>query len=165
MPLDWGPSDIITASQWWVSQLSFGLAAEIYQPESKILRVRYEDLVINTASELKRICIFLDIKFTEEMLAGGVFDTPEYTKLQHNKVGSQPCPESVFAWRGVLTTREKELFENRTAELLNLLGYDSDFGMSAKAPRRTERLKAMLSPLQESMDNIKQKIRRMKYLK
>ncbi|MFD2614754.1 sulfotransferase family protein [Paenibacillus gansuensis] len=121
---DWAlkNENIQKLSTYWASQVSYGLAAESFFPES-VYRVRYEDILTNTEEVIKGICEYLNIQFEESMLSTTGFVPPEYTKLQHQLIGGGLQSNRKTAWELELSKAEIEQFEYYTGDLLSYLGY------------------------------------------
>ncbi|MCP5096452.1 MAG: sulfotransferase [Chloroflexi bacterium] len=137
-PLDWGPNTIIKASRWWMRMVSFGLAAESELTNDRIIRVRYEDLVLNPEGTLRQLCDFLGFEYEPTMPEATGFRPPQYTTQQHKLVGKSAKTTSVSRWKETLTPREIEIFENQTRNFLTHLGYDMEYGLTAKGPSFVE---------------------------
>jgi len=140
MPLDWGPNTIHRAAHWWVQKVAYGLAAESFWGENKIIRFRFEDLVRKTETSLRRLCSFLDIEYQPEMTKANGFTVPLYTYQQHVMVGKKPNAKRTNAWEAELTPREIEIFESEVGDLLYYLGYTPVFGLKARGVTRIEKL-------------------------
>lgn len=138
LPLDWGPNTIMKASRWWMRMTSFGLAAEKALGPEVILRVKYEDLVLEPEKTMQAISQFLGIDFQQDMLQATGFNPPSYTTRQHKLVGNRPDASVVNRWEKKLTARQVEIFENQTRDFLSFLGYPLRYGMSAKGPSFSE---------------------------
>ena len=134
MPLDWGPNSIVKAARWWMRMVSFGLAAELKFGPDRVLRVRYEDLVLDPEPILKQIAGFLDIEYDPQMLAATGFRPPSYTTRQHTLVGKKPDAKLAKRWKQKLSPREIEIFEHLTYDFLSYMGYEMLHGIRAKAP-------------------------------
>ena len=139
LPLDWGPNSIDGAARWWVDSLAFGLAAETWGGSRRVLRVRYEDLVLDCESQVRALCAFLNLDFQPGMLHADGFKVPSYTTNQHGLVGSKPQSTRVQAWERALTRRQIEIFESIAGEMLRFLGYELKFGRSARGATRAEK--------------------------
>jgi hypothetical protein len=139
LPLDWGPNTIDGVASWWTESLAYGLAAESWGGAERVLRVRYEDLVLNCEEQVRRLCRFLGIGFQSSMLDANGFRVPGYTSNQHSLVGSRPQPARVHAWEQSLSRRQIEIFESIAGELLRYMGYDLRFGPNARKATRTEK--------------------------
>lgn len=141
MPLSWGPHTPDRAAQWWLQRMAFGLANEIALSSEQILRIKYEDLVLETTAMLEEICAFLGLDYQPHMAQGHGFQVPEYTRSQHALVGHQPRAERVAAWKETLSARDIEIFEGIAGGLLETLGYDLVYAGTAHSPTLPERLK------------------------
>ncbi len=144
MKLEWGPNEIHVAAPWWAHRLSFGLGAESHFGPERVRRVRYEDLITKPEETLESLCPFLGIDYSETMLAADGLRVPGFTTDFHRLVGSRPDPARVEAWRSDLSRRQIEIFENVTGELLSYLGYEPDFGLSARPMTRREKVMPFL---------------------
>jgi hypothetical protein len=135
MSLDWGPNTVFFAARWWARQISPGLAAEgCFGPE-KVLRVRYEDLLAAPESELKKICRFSGIAYTDAMHTASGFRLPAYTAAQHGRLETGRLDQDrAHGWRQALTPEQIALFEYATGDLLTYLGYRLENAWPA-APR------------------------------
>jgi hypothetical protein len=123
MPLAWGPSNANDAAMWWLTKISFGLAAQLSAPE-KVITVKYEDILENPETELERVCNFIGIPYNNNMLLGRGFTVPKYTKNQHYSVGQLPDKSKVDIWKSNLCKRDVEIFEYHSSGMLDTLGYD-----------------------------------------
>jgi len=141
-PLDWGPNGIIRGAQWWVNKVAPGLAAE-HAFGKQITRVHFENLVLEPEKELKRICEFIDIPFNPSMVKGDGYVIPKYTKNQHKLVGRPPDKSICNKWRNSLSPREIEIFESISGVLLEYLGYNLQYDLTAEFPTRWERYQEM----------------------
>jgi hypothetical protein len=140
MKVIWGPSNIRDASNYWLKQLAFGLAAESSLGSDWIQRVRYEDLVTHPEQVLPTLCGFLGIDFHHRMCEADGFDVPEYTKKDHRLVGQPLDTNRAEHWQRTLTTRQVEICESIMCDMLPLLGYSPLFKGSARAPSPWENM-------------------------
>jgi hypothetical protein len=76
MRVDWGPNEVQEAAHFWVESLAHGFAAELLFGPERVMRVRYEDLVQDPGSTLKRLCPRLDIRYELETSRGLVSKPP-----------------------------------------------------------------------------------------
>lgn len=85
--------------------------------------VRYEDLCENPRLELGRICAFVGLTFTEQMLG---FRNVVHHNISGNRMrfGKSECIRSDEGWRKVLDAETLKLFDDVGAELNRRLGYD-----------------------------------------
>ena len=138
MQLDWGPNTIIKAARWWMRMTSFGLAAETLLGPERIMRVKYEDLVLAPAETLQRLCAFLGMEYQPEMTRATGFKPPRYTNRQHTLIGTEPDARLATRWETHLSPRQIEVFENLTRNFLSYLGYPLQYGLKAKSPTFAE---------------------------
>lgn len=138
MKMDGGPNVIISAADFWRSRLAGGLAAETAFGPDRVMRVRYEDLITNPESALRRISNFAEIDYVCEMQAGGGLAVPPYAERTHRRIGSPPEPDRANAWQRELTLRQVEIFEYITGDLLAMMGYSPCFGRRAQQLTRWE---------------------------
>ncbi|MDZ4379865.1 MAG: sulfotransferase [Parvibaculum sp.] len=122
LPLDWGPADPIQAAYWWMRAVACGLAAERRYPK-QVLFVKYESLTQNPEAELRRICEFTGLTYTEEMLTANALRKSRYIEQQHVRVGTTISPDTNDLWRRSLSIKEISLFEMVCGSLLELLDY------------------------------------------
>lgn len=144
IPLDWGPNEIDKAAQYWTQNLTFGLAAEFYFSHKEIKRVRYEDLVLRSEETLKDVCNFIELDYQSKMLKGTGFWVPTYTIDQHRLIGKKVDPTRALAWKRELSSRQIEIFESLTYELLSYLEYPLLFGLNARNLTRFEKYRLVL---------------------
>ena len=138
--LDWGPSTVPDAANWWLQALSYGLAAELTYGPDRVMRVRFEDLVKSPEVESRRICSWLGIEYEAEMTEAGGFVVPRYSAEQHRLVGRAAETGRAEGWKAELKPRQIEVFELITGNMLTYLGYEVQYGIGAAPRTRTERV-------------------------
>ena len=139
LPLDWGPNTVERAARWWTELLAFGLALESWGG-TRVIRVLYEDLILEPETTVRRISAFVGIDYRPAMLKADGFVLPPDPGRQHALIGSPPQPDRARAWSKTLSPREIEIFESVAADLLTYLGYELQFGMGARPPSTAEHL-------------------------
>lgn len=127
---DWGVRTVKAAADRWVSQLSYGLALEQVM-KTRCLRVRYEDLVASPSKTMEKVCAFADLELEENMMDSRGAVPPSLTREDHRLIGGPIDVGRIDGWKGVLSDRDINSFESRTCDLLEMLGYESLFGVSA----------------------------------
>jgi Sulfotransferase family len=147
LPLDWGPNNILHAAEFWMGRCALGLAAEVELGGARVQRVRYEDLVQDPERVLRGIAGFTGLEYQPAMAQGGGHRVGRYSQRQHRLVGQPPQKSRAEAWRRSLSRREIEIFEAEAGELLELLGYRTDFGIRARPARPPELLRMRLAEL------------------
>ena len=119
--------NVWTASQEWLDAERSWRALALQLPAERQLEVRFEDLVTAPERELARVCAFLGIDDSPEMLA-----YPERSALE------APDPRLVARWRQRLSRRELSLLEATLGSALRERGYPAGAPRPAwvPAPRR-----------------------------
>lgn len=147
LPLDWGPNAVAAAAPWWAEHVGYGLAAEASLGRARVLRLRYEDIVLRPHETIWGIADFLGLDFDPGMVEAGGFTRPVFTRKEHALVGRPPDRSRVEAWKASLTDREVEIFEHITVDLLSHLGYEPRFGAGAMPPSSRERLEFAINDI------------------
>jgi hypothetical protein len=117
-----GPDDLGEAALHWKLRVQRGRRDGRVLGEDRYLEVHYERLVADPPRELKRICAFVDLPYTAEML--------EYPERASKDVPSVPWAENVRRaptttrdWRDQLTAQEQGLFGVLAGGTLRDFGY------------------------------------------
>ena len=102
-----------------------------------LLQVRYEDLVLDTESTVRKICGFLDEPFEPQMLAWQekVDDLiPAREAHIHAKLKQNPSAENVYRWKHEMTKLELLVSEAFMGGRLAKAGYECRYRSAAWAP-------------------------------
>ena len=121
----WGLKDVVSGSISWKRQV--GHCKEL-EKEDNFLTVKYEDFVLDTKTELKRICDFIPFDYRESMLDADGLSYTEEDKQSHSKsIGESPNKDSLNKWKTELTLSEVGHFNAFNHDLLNYYGYDIEY--------------------------------------
>jgi hypothetical protein len=114
----------------WLRAIHKGLVYRDLPLASRLLEVRYEDLVLNLESTIRRICNFLDETFEPAMLDRrlNVNMVPERERHIHTKLDRPVSSEAVAAWEKKLSATECFIMEACLRKELTTLGYRLRFG-------------------------------------
>ncbi len=82
-------------------------------PEDRVLEVEYAKLIGNHVETLERVCAFMGIAYTDQML-----------DYRHTTDYDIPNPSRVSAWSRTLSDREVRLVEGRVGDLLTERGFE-----------------------------------------
>ncbi len=96
----------------------------------RILEVRYENLVLHTASTLRAVCTFLAEEFDPAMLrheSGLEEKIPERERHAHRKLARGPEPSDVQRWKSEMSLREIVVAEAHLSKELLEVGYEPRF--------------------------------------
>ncbi len=147
LPLDWGPNNALHAAEFWMARCALGLAAELDLGTDRVLRVRYEDILQEPESSLRRITSFIGLDYEPEMASANASKPTRYHERQHHLVGQAPVPSRAAGWQQVLSRREVEMFEAETGDFLETLGYQPRHGVRAMPATRVEVFRLRLGDL------------------
>ena len=123
----WGPSTVGEAALYWRSRVSRGRAAGKALGGDRYLEARYENLVNDPETEVRRMCAFLGLDFAPEML--------QYEQAAERFIASSHQPEAFTAlvrpptsglrdWSNAMSPNDAALFEALAGGLLADLGYE-----------------------------------------
>jgi hypothetical protein len=156
---DWGPQTIEAAAEKWRSRVLRGRSQQAYL--GYYMEVQFEDLVLHTERELRRICEFIEVDFHPDMLgyhqtaeqrlqekaralprAHGEAQSAEKRLQSHAKTFEPPNPEHLGTWRKKMPKEDRAAFEALAGDLLADLGYELDAPDEEEVfvPRRGPRL-------------------------
>jgi hypothetical protein len=119
----WGhPRDAGGFACQWVTEVQAARALGARVGPSRYLEVRYESLVADPASELRRICAFLGLEYQEAMLdyAGKTASA----RKEHQQRLNEPPRVGVRDWQTEMAPADIVAFESVAGELLHELGYE-----------------------------------------
>lgn len=164
--LPWRYHGVGKICRLWVGKVGQGLAAETHFGPARCRRVRYEDLVGSPEDVLRDLAPFLGLSYEPQMLTGRGFGPPAFTEKQHALVGQPADPTRIGAWEDRLSSREVELFESLSGDMLAYLGYPVKFGVRARQQTRWERYRERLVDVlyYRRLDGFKERRRRHKTL-
>ncbi len=156
---DWGPQSIEAAAEKWRSRVLRGRAQQPYL--GFYIEVKFEDLVLHTERELRRICEFVELDFDPAMLgyhetaeqrlrekaralprAHGAPQAAEKRLASHAKTFEPPNPELIGTWRKKMPAADRAAYESLAGDLLADLGYEIEQpdGGEVHEPRRGVRM-------------------------
>ena len=139
----WGPQSIEAAAEKWRSRVNRGRSQAPYL--GYYIEVKFEDLVLETERELRRICEFIEVPFDENMLGyhltaeqrlqekaralprvHGEAQSAEKRLASHAKTFEPPNPEMIGTWRQRMSPADRAAYEALAGDLLAELGYDAE---------------------------------------
>src|SRR4051794_2153218 len=153
LPLDWGPNNSLHAAEFWMARCALGLAAELELGDTRVLRVRYEDVLQKPEASLRRIADFAGLEYEAGMVAGSAYRPTRYHERQHHLVGQPPDLSRAAGWQQTLSRRQVEIFEAETGDFLESLGYQPKYGVRARPASRVEVLRLRLGDLARRVRN------------
>ncbi len=149
------PTPLDVAGKRWKSRILATRLRARRLPDSAYLEVRYEDLILDTENELRKICEYLDLRFDKRMLSyheraderlqeiakelpasDGKGELGADARIASHKLLSEaPKADRVEAWRTAMSAEEIEAFEVSSGDLLAELGYPLASGVRADSTK------------------------------
>ena len=113
------------AAKRWLSSIRLAQRFARQVGEDRYLEIRYEQLVKDPETSVKKVCRFIDLEYRDEMLR--FYENIEAlgdTKLKHHENLHNPInQESVGKWRANLNESQKLVIERMLKKELVRLGY------------------------------------------
>lgn len=123
------PTDIVAIAAEWAGNVEKAISSFVAIGWDRVCEVRYEDLVENSQSLLRRVCDFLDEPYDDRMLRYYVHNREERQEpieflAWKSKTLEKPNTSEIGKFRRELTDEEVELFETHARPLLVRYGYE-----------------------------------------
>ena len=121
---DWGPHDLMAASDYWLTKISVANAFCARYPDV-CMTVRYEDLIEDTANTINSVARFCEFKTHDVDLnaMAGVYQVPTYSMNQHRLVCAAPDQSRVDGWLKEINAVSLLYIEKKLRSYLALYGY------------------------------------------
>ena len=153
---DWGPQSVEAAAEKWRSRVLRGRAQQPYL--GFYMEVKFEDLVLHTERELRRICEFIELDFDRAMLGyhetaeqrlqekaralprvHGEAQSAEKRLASHAKTFEPPNPDLIGTWKQRMPPADRAAYEALAGDLLADLGYELERRRRRRGPRAAPR--------------------------
>ncbi len=121
----------------WTEALACDSRWEGKPIEEQVLRVRYEDLVLDPEATLRTICQFIGETFEPQMLSwqDKVDDSvPARERHIHQKLKNPPSAEDAYRWKREMSLRQIWIAESFMRAQLKRTGYELKFRSAAWIP-------------------------------
>jgi hypothetical protein len=127
---NFGPRTIFYATVYWRKCVQAGLQSENSVPASQLIRILYEDLLLDTEKEMRRVCDFLELPFDLDVC------TPTPVALRYRKpifrqaaksygTTDRIIPKNTQKWKEEMSHADQVVFESVAGALLGQLGYET----------------------------------------
>ena len=123
----YGTSNILEVARQWALAVGTSLRESALIGEGNYHLMRYEDLILSPEDTLRKLCTFIDLPYSEQML--------HYTKMVDDKVpqdrrdlwpllDQKPQRDKVNQWRTRLSPAKCAVVEDWSAPTIDTLGYE-----------------------------------------
>lgn len=119
----------------WIYAVSKSYLFATTMPD-RVVEVRYEDILMRPAEELRRLCAFVGAAYRDDMLKGGGIRLPKFTLGQHALVNKPVNPAKSEEWRKELDPQEEAIIVRLTKEWMHHYGYSYDVKPKMASLRR-----------------------------
>lgn len=122
----WGlGTNAYTGALRWRQEVSRQLAFEQQFPDY-VLRVRYEDLVLDQEVHLRKICKFLEVPFEATMM--DYFKAKSFVSKNRENRNTFKAPDASLTtkWRRKLTPHQVRVIDSVVSPLLDQTGYEHE---------------------------------------
>jgi hypothetical protein len=132
--MPFGPNNAWAAAPWWARGIRAGEQAQRAHPEA-VLTIRYEDLAGRPADVVPRICEFLGLRYSREMLA---LEHADRSRIVRDQASWFPTlfdginTTAVGRWEREMSVRDQRVFAARAGDELARLGYDVEMDGDAR---------------------------------
>ena len=125
----YGTANIWECANRWASKVQTNLKMGAMLDPRRYMVLRYEDLVLEPEANLRRLCSFMEVDYSPQML--------EYTDMVHEKVSPErkallwplldkpPTAQQVYRWKREMSRSERMVFERAAQPVLTALGYEA----------------------------------------
>jgi hypothetical protein len=125
--MPFGPNNAWAAAQWWARGIRAGARAEREHPGA-VLTLRYEDLARRPEEEIRRLCSFLGLSYTDDMLA---LEHVDPARIVPDQAAWFPTlfdginTSAVGRWQREMSRRDQRIFAALAGAELEQLGYET----------------------------------------
>ena len=122
--ISWGTKDPVKLAYYWnQANQAIELVCQLFPKQ--VIVTKYEDLMNDTIRQTKRICDFINIDFSNEMLdySKGADAMPNSSMHWHTNSVSQPSKEKAIEWQNSLRDVEVNIFQDVCHDYLRKWGY------------------------------------------
>ena len=139
--MPFGPNNAWAAAQWWARGIRAGARAAEEHPGA-VLTIRYEDLAERPAEQVRRVCEFLGLGYSEDMLA---LEHVDPARIVPDQAAWFPTlfdginTSAVGRWRREMGARDRRIFAALAGAELALHGYEVEPAAGPALSARQER--------------------------
>src|SRR5687767_10968409 len=136
--MPFGPNNAWAAAQWWARGIRAGARAQREHPGA-VLTVRYEDLAERPHEQVSRLCEFLALSYSDDMLA---LENVDPARIVPDQAAWFPTlfdginTSAVGRWRREMGRRDRRIFAALAGAELEQLGYEVERGSGPRLSPR-----------------------------
>jgi len=137
----YGYENVLRAAVEWREQTSLCHKMGAMLPADRFLESRYEDLILTPEAELRRICEFLGVAYSPQMMRYHEYvneNVPAEKRGLWPLLNQPPLASNVFKWKTDMHPKDRAVFERNAGGLLRELGYET-----LEGPIRSGRLREL----------------------
>ena len=124
----YGYENLLRVALEWREQVALCHKMGAMLPPERFHELRYEDLLVDPASALQRVCEFLGVAFAPSMLEyhRHVEDhVPQERRALWPMLDRPPTAANAFKWKSTMSSRDRAIFQRAAGELLRAFGYET----------------------------------------
>lgn len=121
---DFGVFNELEAARQWEWYVTEGRRSGMALGSNRYMEIRYEDLISSSEREVRRVCEFLGVEYSDSVINFRKASDP-YGKTPLLKGAIQPS--NTEKWRKNMTRMQRLVFECQAGDALALFGYSSEF--------------------------------------
>jgi len=149
----WGPRHLNHAGHYWKWLVLSGMISGRMLGPRHYLEIRFEDLVREPESILRKITEFAGLEYTDQLLQYHQSQAASEYAAKGNE-GSKRLqqkldPERIFLWRHKMSAKEVKSIDHQCGAVMRLAGYECE-SLTPRQGRDLERLKALTTAEQLS---------------
>lgn len=119
----WGlGTNVYTGAQRWLNEVELQVAFKKKHRES-VYFLRYEDLVMRPAEELRKLLEFLAVSFHEDVLQYSQKSSFYHKTRENQNTYRKPDIKLANKWQGKLSSRQKDIVESVAGVMLSKFDY------------------------------------------
>ena len=140
--MPFGPNNAWAAAQWWARGIRAGARAQREHPDA-VLTIRYEDLAERPHEQVARLCEFLALSYSDDMLA---LENVDPARIVPDQAAWFPTlfdginTSAVGRWRREMSRRDQRVFAALAGAELEQLGYEPGVAGPTAVSAREARL-------------------------
>lgn len=122
----WGlGTNAFTGAKRWYQEVEDQLAFEAELPNN-VLRLRYEDLVLDQKRSLENVCGFLGIAFEQSMMDYANQKAFVIESRENRNTFRAPDPALTKKWRNKLSDHQIQVIDSITRQTMEVTGYQAE---------------------------------------